>query len=268
MCKREPPEEEEPDDDHPTHFRLTPFYGMPRGYFCILDVIVDNPCILFYNYYYMSSIFETNYQYLLEKKPYVTKTELSLLLGKQGKNLDKKVSQLLRKKELISLKKGLYINPLYLQLQKGRVEEYLANILYYPSYLSLEYVLQKEGLIPEAVYAYTSVTSKATRIFTNNVGTFLYRHLKPSLFTGYYYIRFIENYRIKIASKAKALFDFLYLRPLGRSQSSISRALFEDLRINWDIVGEDDVLEFREYVISSKSQKMMLVGKVMERRIL
>ena len=38
--------------------------------------------------------------------------------------------------------------------------EYMANRLRLPSYLSLEYVLAKEGLIPEAVYALTSITSK------------------------------------------------------------------------------------------------------------
>lgn len=216
----------------------------------------------------MSSISETNYGYLLERKPYVTKNELSLVLGKRGKNLDKKVLHLLKKKELISLKKGLYIDPSYLALQKGRVEEYIANILYYPSYLSLEYVLAKEGLIPEAVYTYTSVTSKTTRLFTNTIGRFIYRHLKPELFTGYDYVRFSENYRIKIATKVKALFDFLYLRPIKQSQTVISQALFEDLRINWDNFTKADIAKFMEYVTSFNSQKMKLIGKEMERELL
>ena len=76
----------------------------------------------------MSSKSETNYGEFLQKKPYLTKMELSLLLGKQGKNLDKKVLQLFKKNELISLKKGFYIHPTYLTLYKGKVEEYIANI--------------------------------------------------------------------------------------------------------------------------------------------
>lgn len=215
----------------------------------------------------MSSISETENGHLLEKKPYITKSELALILGKQGRNLDKTVLQLLKKNELISLKKGLYITPSYLALQKGRVEEFVANILYYPSYLSLEYVLSKEGLIPETVYAYTSATSKTTRRFTNTVGTFLYRHLKPTLFTGYSYIRFIETYHIKQATRAKALFDFLYLKPIKQSRHALSQALFEDFRINWSNFTKADRREFHEYVAGSDSQKMKLVKKEIDRRL-
>lgn len=206
----------------------------------------------------MSSISETNYGSFLSKKPYLTKIELSMLLGKRGKNLDKKVLQMFKKKELLPLKKGLYIDPSYLAFHKGKVEEYVANILYFPSYLSLEYVLAKEGLIPEAVYTYTSVTTKATRMFSNALGTFVYRSVKPEFFDGYVSIRFQENYRIKTATKAKALFDFLYLRPLTS---------FEDLRIHWEIFTKDDQSEFMQYVTSSDSRKMKVIADQMKRRV-
>jgi len=215
----------------------------------------------------MSSNTETNYENLVQKKPYLTKSELSLLLGKQGRNLDKKILRLLKKNELISLKKGLYIHPVYLALHKGSLEEYIANILYYPSYLSLEYVLQKEGLIPEAVYTYTSITSKVPRLFSNKLGTFTYRHIKPTLFTGYSWVHFSENYQIKIATRAKALFDFIYLKPMGQNTAVISQALFEDLRINWDNFSKKDIIEFMQYATNSESKKMMLIGKIVERRL-
>jgi len=214
----------------------------------------------------MSSIYKTNYINILKKKPYLTRLELSVLLEKRDRNLDKKILQLLKSGELVSLKKGLYITPSYLSLQRGKVEEYIANFLYYPSYLSLEYVLQKEGMIPEAVYAYTSITPKSTRQFSNSLGNFIYRHLKPQLFTGYINVRFSDNYRINFAKKAKALFDFLYLRPLGRSIETVSLALFKDLRINWDNFTKEDVIEFGKYVTLSRSAKMTVIGKVLERR--
>ncbi|KKR33058.1 MAG: hypothetical protein UU37_C0003G0018 [Candidatus Gottesmanbacteria bacterium GW2011_GWA2_41_12] len=213
----------------------------------------------------MSGISEIKYIEFFKKKPYLTKPELSLLLGKKGKNLDKKISAMLAKGELVSLKKGLYISQSYLSPEKGRIEEFIANVLYYPSYLSLEYVLWKEGVIPEAVYNYTSVSSKTTRQFTNDLGTFLYRYIKPTLFTGFNYILFSENYRVKIASRAKALFDFLYLRPLGRSDKSVSRIL-SDLRINWENITSNDLEEFERYTILSKSPKMKLILKILERR--
>ena len=216
----------------------------------------------------MGSISETNYTDILENKPYFTKQELSFLLDKRGRNLDKKILTLLNNGVLISLKKGLYMTPNYLKMYTGKVEEYIANVLYYPSYLSLEYVLQKEGLIPEAVYSYTSVSLKVSRTFTNRVGTFLYRTVKEPLFTGFTLVPYRENYQIKIASKAKALFDYLYLKPFKRSQSVIGQEIFEDMRLNWEMITREDMEEFFSYVVISSSPKMARIKRVVERRFL
>lgn len=205
--------------------------------------------------------------FLLENKPYLTKPEVTLLLQKKGKNLDKKISQLLKKGYLISLKKGLYTTKQYIEKQIPQSREFLANAQYYPSYLSLEYVLQKEGLIPEAVYTYTSITLKPTQIFTNRLGTFIYRTIKKTLFTGYQLVRYNENYQIKIASKAKALFDLLYLKPLPSTVSGKKQVL-EDFRINWGTFAQEDMKEFDRYVNLSASQKMRHVATLISKLIL
>lgn len=198
---------------------------------------------------------------LMETKPYLTKQEVEVLLQKKGKNLDKKISQLIQKGYLLYLKKGLYTTQAYIERQSPKSREYLANIQYYPSYLSLEYVLQKEGLIPEAVYAYTSITSRATQTFANDLGTFIYRSIKQPLFTGYQLVRYTENYQIKIASKAKALFDLLYLKPLPRTVSGKKQVLL-DLRINWDAIQQEDKEEFNRYVDLYSSQKMKQLATI------
>ena len=126
--------------------------------------------ILFHNYYYMSSNSEIKNIDLIENKPYVTKTELALLLEKKERNLDKKILQLIRDEVLIPLKKGLYLSRIFYLKNNDNIEEYLSNIIFYPSYISLEYVLAKEGLIPESVFAYTCVTLKTTRQFNNKLG--------------------------------------------------------------------------------------------------
>ncbi len=213
----------------------------------------------------MSSNSETISKEILERKPYVTRQEVGILLGKQGRNLDKKLLQLLRKKELISLKKGLYSSRYYLARYKGTVEEFIANVLYLPSYLSLEYVLQNEGLIPESVYTYTSITLKTTRTFTNEVGNFSYRHLKPKLFTGFTYESFRELYKIKIASRAKALFDWLYFIPMVQVQKNIAQVLNEDLRINWNEFTSSDRVEFARFTALADSPKMNIIQKVINR---
>jgi len=209
----------------------------------------------------MSRNSETKNKEILENKPYLTKKELSLLLEKKGKNLDKKITQLLKKEYLISLKKGIYTTRIYFLVNKKRLAEYLANVLYYPSYLSLEYVLQKQGLIPGAVYVYSSVTSKLPRAFQNKISTFSYRHIKESLFIGYDEVDFKENYKIKIATKAKALFDFLYLKPL---KQGISQEILYDLRINWDVFNKKDYQEFLKYVKISQSKKMLKISQAIK----
>lgn len=59
-----------------------------------------------------------------------------------------KITMLLRSKQLIRVKKGLYVldgkNP-----HKPFVKETLANLIYGPSYISLEYALAFYGFIPE-----------------------------------------------------------------------------------------------------------------------
>ena len=188
---------------------------------------------------------------IIEKKPYLTRSELSLLLEKRGKNLDKKILNLINNDYLIPLKKGLYTTQIYKLQAGGNFEEYLANIIYYPSCLSLEYVLAKEGLIPEGIYVYTSVTMKTTRFFENDFGKFNYRKIKNELFGGYDLYDFEGGLKIKKATKAKALFDYLYFMPFKNDLGNI-----DNLRINWDLLSEDDLRDFYSWVEISKSNKM------------
>ena len=55
--------------------------------------------------------------------------------------------------------------------------EYLANLIYGPSYVSLEYVLAYHGLIPERVETVTSVTTRRSRDFSTPIGDFSFRML-------------------------------------------------------------------------------------------
>ena len=106
--------------------------------------------------------------------------------------------------KLIHLKRNLYCLP------DGLPNEYLlANILYQPSYISLEFALSHYGLIRETVYEITSVTTKPTRQFTVTNRAFTYHTIRQYAYTGYVPTR-QENYTILIATKEKALADYLY----------------------------------------------------------
>ncbi|MDP2950787.1 MAG: hypothetical protein Q8N55_00210 [bacterium] len=92
---------------------------------------------------------------------------------------------------------------------------FLANKLYQPSYISLETALSFYGIIPETVYALTSLTTKPTREFFTPKGVFSYQKVKKSVFSGYLPLK-IENNLVYFALPEKALVDYLYFVDLKR----------------------------------------------------
>jgi hypothetical protein len=165
---------------------------------------------------------------------------------------------------LITLKKGVYMHVRFYERhhQEPDFSAMVSAILQPQSYLSLESVLQDHEILTEITYPVTAITPKNTRTIINNLGTFVYRHIQPDLYRGF---RMTEAHGIPIAiaSPAKALFDYLYLRPLAGSLSQANLA--EELRLNLDEFSSIDRREFSEYVLASNPAKM---GGVKMRRIL
>lgn len=111
---------------------------------------------------------------------------------------------------LARLKKNLYA-------LKSRLphETEIANKLYAPSYLSLEYALSYYGMIPETVYAVTSVTTMPTREFVILGLSYTYQAIKRQAYTGYKLMN-INDHTALFADKEKALVDYLYFVSLGK----------------------------------------------------
>ena len=184
-----------------------------------------------------------------------------MLIDKKGENLDKKIARLRKINYLLNLKKGLYTTSAFYQsINKTIYSEYIGCVLRFPSYISLEYVLSQEGIIPEAVYAVTSITIKSSRMIKNFLGQFIYKNIKKNLFLGFEEIEW-EGKKIYKATKAKALFDFLYLKNMG----NLYLELNNDLRLNWEVFGERDLDEFKKYVLLSKSKKLAEILKIVEK---
>lgn len=115
-----------------------------------------------------------------------------------------------RKKLLIKLKKGLFLfNANDRKINPSRA--YIANQLYSPSYLSLEYALNYYGLIPERVSDLTSITTRKTFRVTNEIGVFIYQHIKPVAFRGFVEVIDESGLIFFVAEPEKALVDFFYL---------------------------------------------------------
>lgn len=92
---------------------------------------------------------------------------------------------------------------------------FLANKMYEPSYISLNTALSHYGIIPEVVYAVTSVTTKTSREFATPRGDFIYQRIKKRAFTGYG-LQLIDKDNVLIAAPEKALADYLYFVDLKR----------------------------------------------------
>lgn len=110
----------------------------------------------------------------------------------------------------IRLKKGLYA--LKTDIPS---EEEIANVLYKPSYISLEYALAYHNILPEMPYQIISVTTKPTRIFTVEGKEYVYYTIKKTAYTGYSLVQSSTKSFI-IADPEKSLVDLLYFVSLGK----------------------------------------------------
>lgn len=122
------------------------------------------------------------------------------------------------------LKKGLITRlkkDMYALSDKIPSELLIANKIYEPSYISLEFALFYHGIIPETVYEITSVTTKATRNFIVLGKSFSYRKIKKEAFTGYI-IEKDGSISFRIADAEKAFVDLHYYRLLSK-QDPLSR---------------------------------------------
>ena len=98
--------------------------------------------------------------YFDKKTIYQISEQHSLKTG----TVDAYISQSLARKELIQLKKGVYITADYFNKNKSDISYafYLANALRQPSYVSLWTALQYYNLATEAIHSVISVKPKAT----------------------------------------------------------------------------------------------------------
>jgi len=159
---------------------------------------------------------------------------------------------------ILQLKNGVYMTRYFYEQHRA---DYLFSaavsaILIPQSYLSLEFILQQRNLLTEVTYPITCITTKNTRRFVNPIGTFWYRNIRDNLYHGFAITEYF-GIRIAQASIAKALFDYLYLRPLPASYRSPKINLAEELRLNLDELSTIDREEYSRIVEESKSLKMM-----------
>ena len=150
--------------------------------------------------------FQPFYKKIKDFRPVFTLDDLKTLF------LDEKIAskQLTRWQSLgylLKLKNGVYM----LEDFKKSIHSFLvANILYFPSYVSLESALYEYGFIPDVPQTVTSVTTKKTWAHTNQSGQFAYKKIKTDCFVGYKPAVY-QGFPVMLAEPEKALVDFFYL---------------------------------------------------------
>ena len=130
-----------------------------------------------------------------------TKSIALLLNEKRDNLLTKKLNYYVQKGLLLNPRKGIYA-------KKNTNLEELAGLVFVPSYISLEYVLQKAGVIFQYDSAITSVSylSRETEMLGQ---TFRYRQIKGEILYNLEGIERRDN--INIATPERAVLDMMYL---------------------------------------------------------
>ena len=140
---------------------------------------------------------------------------------------------------------------------------FIANKLFEPSYISLESALRYYNLIPEVVFLTTSITTRKTKLIKTAIGNFQYRSVKENLFFGYKIID-LNGVAYKIAEPEKALLDFLYLRGDLKTEAD-----FDELRINEEdyhkIINQAKLEKYLDVFNSATlSRKVKTLNKVLK----
>ena len=178
-----------------------------------------------------------------------------------------KITDMLRQGIIIRIKKGLYV----FGDKYGRhpySKELLANLVYGPSYVSLDYALAYHGIIPERAEALTSVTPSRSRRFSTPVGLFLYRRIPVRAYeAGVVREEGDRDQAFLIASPEKALADKV-VSVRGAPFASIegmSRFLEEDLRIDAGALRSLSAERIDEFAGRYRSLKLRRLSELLRR---
>lgn len=133
---------------------------------------------------------------------------------------------------IVPLRQGWYAFADY--VNKPDYARYFASKIYTPSYISLHTALSFYGIIPEAVVAITSITTRKTALFENVFASYIYQTIKPSLFWGYEPKQMTDGKTYMLATPEKALIDLLYLYPQYSTEDEM-----RELRLDEDFMHDD-----------------------------
>ncbi|HKL44506.1 MAG TPA: hypothetical protein VJ892_04515 [Candidatus Absconditabacterales bacterium] len=198
----------------------------------------------------------------LENLVYFSTSNVDIFL--KNRNLARvNISRRLKNGEIHHIREGIYIsdkkiNELKFSNKMGGFIEFIAtNLIYKPSYISMEYVLFLHNIITENVYTMTLITTKKTAEFKNIFGKFYYNSIKESFFGDYETIK-KDGFLIYRATPEKALFDYFYFKRGFIFKESYIR----ELRLNIDNI---NFKKFEKIVKKYNSPKVTKIFNLLKK---
>ena len=127
--------------------------------------------------------------------------DVALLINSNDRLLYQKLNKLVKQGKLLNIRKGIYA-------KEGYKSEEVACLLYTPTYISLSYVLQRNGIIFQYDSAITNISYLNREIFVNEQ-SIQYRQIKREILLNTNGI--INKNNTNIATPERAFLDTLYL---------------------------------------------------------
>ena len=180
-----------------------------------------------------------------------------------------KINAMVKKRELLQLKRGVYaFNSDYRDYPLNLIA--VANLLHKPSYVSFEYALSYYGLIPERVYSVTSATSYKSAEYSTEIGNFSYTKISSKAYSlGLEWKHDSKDGGYLIATVEKALCDTIYqdVRVKKLNKNEIMEYLENDLRIEWSELNKlDTTLMWKISMAYSSSLLQKITAAIAKRK--
>ena len=162
-----------------------------------------------------------------------TRSEVTCWVGGSVDRQFSLIKRALAAKEVARIRRGLYcLAARYLPHKIDPLA--VAQRIYGPSYIGLETALSWHGLIPEAVYAITSVSASRSSVFDTPIGQFSFTRVpQETFYTDVARVETGEGGAFMVASPLKALADYVYVHK--KNWTSV-RPVFASLRVDEELL--------------------------------
>lgn len=205
------------------------------------------------------------------KNPEVTTT---MLMGAFSgyKDVRGKINNLSEKGLIKPIKQGVYLISSDLGLRPFS-KEVFANLIYGPSYVSLETAVSNYGFIPEKVTTITSICFGRGKLFSTPIGDFEYHHIKESLYPlGVQLKEVLNGVFCQYATPEKALLDFIHIRETKgefKNQKDYFNYILDSYRLDLNAIEQElSLKKFLSYAEKYPFQQVHWFANELTRRII